>query len=258
MRHLFSILIVLVVLYIAAAVILYFSQRKFLYFPQKSVSVVDEKEIEIRNGETILKGWVVNEGKENAILYYGGNAESIEYNIPLFKNKFNKHTVYLISYRGYGMSDGAPTETGLCKDAVHIYDEIKNRHNKISLIGRSLGSGVATYVAANRPVDKLVLITPFDSVKKVAQQIFWMYPMSLLLKDKFESDRHVKEITSETMIMVAEKDEVIPRKRTDALIAKFKPEQLTVKVINEAGHNSISMFPEFSNSLVLFFNEENR
>jgi uncharacterized protein len=215
MKHFFLILKILVLLYFLAAVFLYFFQRKFIYLPQKGAGVVYEKEIEIRNGETVLRGWVVNEEKDKAVLYYGGNAESIEYNIPLFKDIFSDYTVYLICYRGYGASDGSPTEAGLYKDAVHVYDEIKSKHNNISLIGRSLGSGVATYVASKRPVDKLVLITPFDSIEKVAQQIFWMFPMSILLKDKYESDRHVKEITSETMIMVAENDEVIPRKRTD-------------------------------------------
>jgi uncharacterized protein len=257
MKHFLLILTILVISYFLMAVILYFSQRKFLYFPQKGVDVVGEKEIEFRNGEIILRGWIINEGKDNAILYYGGNAERIEYNIPLFEQIFSDYTVYLISYRGYGMSDGCPTETDLCNDAVHIFDEIKDRYNKISLIGRSIGTGVAAYAASIRPVDKLVLITPFDSIAKVAQQIFWMYPMSLLLKDKFESDRFVKKINAETMIMVAENDEVIPRKRTDALISKFKSEKLTVKIIMSTGHNDISMSPEFSRDLILFFNENN-
>jgi uncharacterized protein len=178
MKYLFLILIILVGLYLTAGVFLSLFQRKFLYFPQKGVGAVGEKEIKIKNGDTVLTGWIINEGKDNAILYYGGNAERIEYNIPLFEQIFSDYTVYLISYRGYGMSDGSPTETNLCNDAVYIYDVIKDQHNKISLIGRSIGSGVATYVASERPVDKLVLITPFDSIEKVAQGIFWMFPMS--------------------------------------------------------------------------------
>jgi uncharacterized protein len=244
---------ILVVSYFLFALILYFFQRRFLYFPQKNAGVVSAKKLEVRNGETVLRGWVINEGKENAILYYGGNAESIEYNIPFFKDIFDKYTVYLLNYRGYGMSDGTPTEPVLHKDAIHIYDEINDKHNKISLIGRSLGTAVATYVASKRHVDRLVLITPFDSISKVAQQIYWMYPMFLLLKDKFESDRCIKDITAETMIIAAENDEVIPRKRTEALISKFKPEKLTVKIIKGTGHNSISMSPEFSRDLIIFF-----
>ncbi len=256
MKPFLSVLKILVISYFLVALILYFFQRKFLYLPQKSIGTVGEKEIEIRNGETVLRGWVINEGKDKSILYYGGNAERIEYNIPLFKDIFSEYTVYLISYRGYGLSDGNPTEANLCNDSLFIYDTIKDKHNKIFLIGRSLGSGVATYVASQRPVEKLVLVTPFDSIKKVASQIFWMYPMSILLKDKFESDRYVNKITSDTMVIVAENDEVIPRKRTDALISKFKPEKLTVKIIKGAGHNSVSMFPEFSENLILFFNGE--
>ena len=254
MKYFLLILTIIFIAYFSLAVILYLFQRNLLYFPQKKVGVVKEKEIEIKNGKTILRGWVINEGKDNAILYYGGNAENIEYNIPLFKEIFRDYTIYLLSYRGYGMSDGSPNEADLYNDALYIYDIIKDRHSKISLIGRSIGTGVATYTASKRHVDKLVLITPFDSISKVAQQIFWMYPMSVLLKDKFESDQRVKNINAETMIMVAKNDEVIPKKRTDSLISKFKPVKLTVKVINGAGHNDISMFPEFSRDLIVFFN----
>jgi uncharacterized protein len=90
------------------------------------------------------------------------------------------------------------------------------------------------------------------------RESFGCFLCPVLLKDKYESDRHVKEITSETMIMVAENDEVIPGKRTGALISKFEPEQLTVKIIKKAGHNSISMSPEFSRDLIIFFNGENK
>ena len=253
MKSIFSIVKILVIAYFSIAIIIYFFQRAFLYFPQKGLGIVTEKEVAIRNERVVLRGWVLNEGKEKAILYFGGNAERIENNIALFKDIFSEYTVYLINYRGYGISDGRPTEANLYKDAIHIYDEIKDKHNKISLIGRSLGTGVATYTASKRPTDKLVLIAPYDSIKKMAQQIFWMYPVSIMLKDKFESDCRVKEISSETMIMIAENDEIIPRRRTELLISQFKPEQLTVKIIDGATHNTISIFPEFFKSLKLFF-----
>jgi len=124
----------------------------------------------------------------------------------------------------------------------------------MSLLGTSIGTGVATYVASERPIKKLGLVTPFDSIAKTAQQIFKMYPVSILIKDKFESDKRVDKITSPTIIFIAEKDEIIPRNRTDELVKKFDQNKLTVIVINNATHNSITMNPEFTKNLEQFFN----
>ncbi len=106
------------------------------------------------------------------------------------------YTVYLIPYRGYGNNAGTPAEQVLYSDAVQIYTTIKDQHDSVSLMGRSLGSGIATYVAANRQVDKLILVTPFDSIENVAKDIYWMFPVSLLIKDKFRSSERVKDITA--------------------------------------------------------------
>ncbi|HJO92767.1 MAG TPA: hypothetical protein QF753_05145 [Victivallales bacterium] len=256
MKYFYLSLKILIISYILIALILYFFQRKLLYFPQKGVNLVYEKEISIKNKEIVLRGWVINDGKDNAILYYGGNAEKIEYNIPQFKKIFRNYTVYLMCYRGYGMSEGIPTETNLYNDAVLIYDKIKKNHNNISLIGRSLGCSIGMYVASKKSANKIALITPFDSIEKVAQQIFWMYPMSILLKDKYNSSKYAEKISSKTLIMIAENDEVITRKRSESLISMFKSDNLTVEIIKGAGHNSISIFPEFKRSLGLFFNGE--
>ena len=92
-----------------------------------------------------------------------------------------------MDYRGYGFSTGVSTEATLYRDALKLYDSVKSKHTRISLGGRSLGTAVATYVAAYREVSKLALITPFDSIVNVAQGKYPVYPVHLLLHDTFDS-----------------------------------------------------------------------
>lgn len=241
-----------VIIYALTTLALFFGQRWFIYYPRTSLSDVEAKPVELPHDDIKLRGWVLNETASQAILYYGGNAEQIEANIPQFKQLLGEHAVYLITYRGYGESEGQPSEKALYQDALHIYDSIKTKHSSISLIGRSLGTGIATYVAEQRPVEKLVLITPFDSIENVAREKFWMFPVGLILQDKYESWRRAKNISAKTLAMIAANDQIIPRPRSMSLLTEFNPELLEVVEIDEANHNTISFYPAFASTLKSF------
>jgi len=244
-----SILITVVVLYALFSLTFCSLQRKFLYFPQSASDVYGEMNISFVVDDMRLNGWMLNKGQPKALIYYGGNAESVEANIPFFEAVLSGYTVYLIPYRGYGNNAGTPAEQVLYSDAVQIYTTIKDQHDSVSLMGRSLGSGIATYVAANRQVDKLILVTPFDSIENVAKDIYWMFPVSLMITDKFTSSERVKDITAQTYIFIAENDRVIPRARTDQLIAQFTDQLVEVIVVTGAGHNTISQFSDYVSGL---------
>ncbi|MGF1703502.1 alpha/beta hydrolase [Photobacterium makurazakiensis] len=244
-----NILVTLVVCYALFALTFCSLQRQFLYFPQLASDVYGEMNTSFVVDGAELFGWVLNEGQPKALIYYGGNAESIEANIPFFNAVIPDYTIYLIPYRGYGNNAGTPTEKVLYSDAVQIFQSVKSKHDSISLMGRSLGSGIATYVAANRQVDKLILVTPFDSIENVAKDIYWMFPVSWMIKDRYRSSDRVKDITAQTYIFIAEEDRVIPRARTDQLIAEFGDKLVEVDVITGAGHNTISQFPAYISGL---------
>ena len=245
-------MIYFVLIYFLVGVMLFSSQRKFLYFPTEKIPHSFDQEIIFSGNETI-EVIVLNKGKKDALLYFGGNAEPVIYNAADFLKAFPFHTVYLFNYRGYGGSSGQPTEKGIYSDALIVFDRVEKRHSKISVIGRSLGSGVATYLASERSIEKLALITPFDSIKNVAQSKFFIYPMFLLLKDKYDSFSRVKHIKAATIAIVAENDNVIPNKRSFRLINEFPSDQITVKIITGSGHNDLSEKPEYYNYLKAFF-----
>jgi len=232
-------LITLLAGYVVLGIILYVKQKDMLYFPTPDLKI-DYDGLVLKDAEVSVYVHVLNAGHRNAILYFGGNAESMAKSADYIAQQFPEFTCYLMDYRGYGSSTGEPSEEALYKDALALYDKVKPRHTHISIGGRSLGSGIATYVAARREVVKLALITPYDSIKAVAQDMYPVYPMSLLLKDNYNSIGNVKKIEAKTFIVMAENDRIIPKKHTLKLIEAFKKEQLTTAVIKNRGHNDIS------------------
>ncbi len=208
--------------------------------------------IHIYSGFKRLRITVVNKGQPNAILYFGGSAEQVNFNAPSYQTLFPRHTTYLIHYRGYGGSPGRPTEAALYKDALVVYDRVKSQHQNISVIGRSLGSGVATYVAANRPIDKLVLVTPFDSVQHVAQAMYPFYPISWMLTDKFDSVSRALSITAPILILLSEQDQVIPHRHSIILANAFAPEQVSLTVIPKTNHMNLNLSSIYGENLQAF------
>ncbi|MEH6652178.1 MAG: alpha/beta hydrolase [Motiliproteus sp.] len=230
--------------YLLMGLVLFVFQRDFLYFPTAKQPHRLLIEPFSNQGERI-EVVVLNPGNDDAILYFGGNAESVILGAPRLAKALTEHTLYLVNYRGYGGSSGSPTEQALYSDAQSIYDAIKNRHAEVSVVGRSLGSGIATLLASTRAVSKLVLITPFDSIQRIAQDRFPLYPMALLLKDRYNSVDRIQTIESKTLIILAEHDEVIPLKYSARLIDAFQEQQISVKIIAGTGHNSLSNGDEY-------------
>ena len=226
-------------IYVGIGTYLYVNQKSFLYHPTAKIMTPYKQWIMENDGEKI-NIIVLNEGHSNAILYFGGNAESMAESADYIAKQFPEFTVYLMDYRGYGFSTGISSEATLYRDALKLYDSVKTKHARISLGGRSLGTAVASYVAAYREVSKLALITPFDSIVNVAQGRYPLYPVDLLLHDKFDSKSRVHLIKAKTFIVIAENDEVIPLKRTEELIEAFPKSQLQVDTIRNRGHGDIS------------------
>lgn len=242
MKKIFVTLSPFIISYFAAGIYLYVNQRAYLYHPTTNTAhhyptfFMYDKAVKIN----VI---VLHPGEKNAILYFGGNAESMAQSAAYIAGQFPHHTVYLMDYRGYGLSTGESSESLLYKDALTLYDYAKNRHENIDVGGRSLGTAIATNVAANREVSKLALITPFDSIVNVAQERYPIYPVAYLLEDKFDSASRVKEIKADTFIVIAENDKVIPRERTEKLIEVFKKRdfgKLQVDMIKNRGHGDIS------------------
>ncbi|WDE12715.1 alpha/beta hydrolase [Thalassomonas haliotis] len=234
----------LLLIYFALGTLLFVLQRTFIYFPSNAIAH-GYPELEFANQGEVIKAIVVNGGQKKALLYFGGNAETVAFNAVDFKQAFPNYSVYLVNYRGYGGSSGSPSEQGLYSDALAIYDQLSQSHSSISVIGRSLGSGIASYLAAKRDISHLVLVTPFDSIEAVAQAQFPIYPMKYLLKDKYDSAARSKDIKAKVLLVIAEHDRVIRRIRSEQLLRAYTGLKPGVELIKNADHNDIAQYPKY-------------
>ena len=243
----------LLMLYVIGGILLYVLQRDLLYgTPEFYKHDYVEKLIE-NEGET-LRVAVLNEGKKEAIIYFGGNNEWVVSSAERRAKQFANYTVYLVNYRGYGGSTGKTTQNGLYSDALVIYDTFKKEHKEVHLLGRSLGSGVASYIASKREIKKLALVTPYDSVLNVAQGKYPMYPINLILKDKFDSVKNLSNVqNTKVLVLMAKDDKVIPNEHSYALARSIAKERVQVEVIEGQSHNSISHNQRYFDVLNGFF-----
>jgi pimeloyl-ACP methyl ester carboxylesterase len=233
------------IIYAALCLALLFGQRSFIYYPQPK-SVADSAPPLTLNvdGERIVVSTGSNTGPD-AVIYFGGNAEDVRRSLPALAEAFPDRSLYAMNYRGYGGSSGKPTETALIVDALVLFDRVHTDHPKIIVIGRSLGSGVAIHIASERPVERLILITPYDSIVNIAANQFPYFPVHWLMLDKFESWRYAEKVTAPTLLIAAQNDEVIPAASTAALYRAFPQGRATLTVIPGVWHNTISASPEY-------------
>jgi len=225
--------------YGALCALMFFAQRSLLYFPVTGAPPAGAERLDLRSGDATLRVWVKSAPGDGALIYFGGNAEEVGMNFAPFVAALPRHSLYLVNYRGYGGSTGSPSEPALFADALAVFDHVRARHAGVAVAGRSLGSGVAVYLARERPVSKLALVTPYDSVENVAAGIYPFLPVRWLIRDRFDSASRIADVRVPTLVVIAERDEVIPRVRTDALVAKFPPGQARVEVVRGATHNML-------------------
>jgi uncharacterized protein len=246
---LLSLVVLLAFAYVGLCLYVYFFQRSLVYFPTAEVPRAPAEELWLESAGASLRLWRLHADRPDAILYFGGNAEAVDLNIPEFSSWFPRHAVYLVNYRGYGGSSGSPSEAGLYRDAEAVFDFAMARHATVSVIGRSLGSGVATHLAAVRRVERLVLVTPFDSFISLAQAHYPLFPTSLLLKERYDSASRAGRIETPVLLLTAEHDEIVPRESSARLAAAIDPSLITLSVIENTAHNSIGSSPDYGQAL---------
>jgi uncharacterized protein len=190
-----------------------------------------------------------------AVIYFGGNAEDVTSSMSSLVECFEGCSVYAMHYRGYGGSPGRPSEKQLHRDAKTLYDRVAASHPKVIVVGRSLGSGVAVRLAAENRVDRLLLVTPFDSLASVAQSQFPYLPVKLLMLDQFNSSAVASKISSPTLILAAAQDEIIPASSTQRLAEAFTKDICTYKIIDHADHNSLELPSELIQKFIHGENE---
>ncbi|UUT10650.1 lysophospholipase [Pseudomonas zeae] len=239
-RTLMSLVALIVAVYLVLCAALFFFQRSLIYFPQPNAVSGSDSQLILSMPDARVSVITRERVGPRALIYFGGNAEDVSRNLPEFAEAFPDYAVYLLNYRGFGGSGGSPSEAAIAEDALALFDQVYASHPQVAVVGRSLGSGVAVRLASQRPVQQLILVTPYNSLEEIAARQYPWVPVQWLLKDRFESGKYAAHIRVPTLLLAASDDEVIPRASTQRLLENFPQGVAMLRVVPDSGHNSIS------------------
>ena len=221
-NNLLQIILIIFFIYFLVLVFLYFYQRNLLYHPNENnysedkISV-DIENVRIKTSDNIeLLGWYYEKNLKDfkTLIFFHGNAGSLENRIHKLNHFRDMNINFLIiAWRGFSGNNGNPSEQGLYEDGKSAIDWLIKKgvsEKNLILYGESLGTGVATHLAQNKNFAGVILETPFTSMIDAAKKFYPYIPVKLLLKDKFENYKKIKNINSPILIMHGEVDQLVP------------------------------------------------
>jgi hypothetical protein len=191
-----------------------------------------------------------NDPERLLILGFGGNAWNAQDVAEYLHQLFPENDIITFHYRGYAPSTGSPSAEALIADAPLIYDFAieRVRPKRIVAVGFSIGSGIAAELAARRTVDGLILVTPFDSLKLVAQAMYPWLPIGHFFEHEIDEAAAVEKGALPVAILAARNDEIVPAARTDALRERVL-RLVFDRTISGAGHNDLYARSEFQDDM---------
>ncbi|WP_119157041.1 alpha/beta hydrolase [Caldimonas tepidiphila] len=224
-------LLAAVAVYLLVGALLYLQQERLLFpAPRGEVAGLARQPgiepLEIATGEdgVTLHGALRradNAGPVRLIVYFGGNGELASAALPDPRWPPG-WTVAAIEYRGYGRSGGRPSEQALFADALRVHDELVRRlgvaPHRFVAVGRSLGSGVAVWLASQREIAGVALVTPYDSITEVAAGIYPWLPVRYLIRHAFDSHRIAHDIRTPALFVTAGRDTLIRAHHSERLL----------------------------------------
>jgi pimeloyl-ACP methyl ester carboxylesterase len=256
--------IVILIIVIAVPAVAWLMQDSMIFFRQPVGAtahlLVRASQLEVTAADgTHLRGWIVKGAASPApaVIYFGGNAEEVSWTLSDLHWP-REWAIVGVNYRGYGASEGKPGETALKADALAIYDALAKREEidprRIVVFGRSLGTGVASHLAAQRPVAGAILVSPYDSLTAIGRLHYPYLPVSLLLRHPFDALEDAKKNQMPLLAIVGESDTIIPPSRSRALFDVWVGPKTWV-AIPDADHNDLGMREEFWQGVTRFLAE---
>lgn len=202
-----------------------------------------ELELKAADG-VILRGAVFpadRPGKERVlVLGFAGNAWNAQDAGSYIAELYPDCDIVVFHYRGYYPSGGSPSADALVEDAPLVYDFAveKFAHDRVVAVGFSIGCGIAATLSAERKLDGLVLVTPFDSLKAAAQSLYPWLPIGSFFAHDIDAAAALKRSRAPTAIVAAANDDIIVPERTEALRRRVKSIVFDATIAN-AGHNDL-------------------
>ena len=256
---LLPLLLIGVAAYAGLCVLLYLFQDRLIFYrqplPERVRQMVEAlpgtSEIEVTTPDGVrLHGWLRHQAgspPHPLVIYFGGNAEEVSGQI-LDAAGLAPWSVAAFNYRGYGRSEGDPSEAALSADTLLVYDRLAGREDidaeRIVIFGRSLGSGPALPLAARRPVHAVILVSPFDSLRSIAKKTYPFVPVTTLLRHPFDSLALAPDVSAPALVLAGDRDDLIPPDHSRRL-ANAWAGPVRFELLPDVGHNDIHAAPRY-------------
>ncbi|MCE8016586.1 alpha/beta hydrolase [Halomonas sp. MCCC 1A17488] len=257
----------LVGIYGLVVVLAWFFQERLLYLPHMGREHVatpadrglawQQIELATADGVTLDAWWIPVESARGSLLFLHGNAGNISHRLDSIR-QFHRLglSVLILDYRGYGRSEGRPSEAGTAHDARAGWRWLIEQGvpaGEIVLFGRSLGAAVAAELAAALPPEEqpaaIILESPFRSVPALGQRLYPFLPVRWLATLDYPTERYVRQIESPLLVIHSREDEIIPYAEGEAVFAAANEPKAMLTI--RGGHNTgfIESEPEYSASI---------
>ncbi len=219
--------------YASFAGLLFGLQASLVYYPDLGREIVatpadhglpyEDVAVRTSDGETLAAWWVPVAAPRGVVLLFHGNAGNISHRID-YLAMFHRlgYATLIADYRGYGKSTGRPSEEGTYRDAEACWSWLMDRSVRprdIVVFGESLGGGVATWIAQERPLGALVLASTFTSIPDMAEAVYPYLPVRMLARIHYDNIGRLPRITAPVLIMHSPDDEIVPYRHAERLHA---------------------------------------
>jgi uncharacterized protein len=246
-------LAIFAILYISFGALMTLYQEDIVYYPNsqdfKSCADFQSAEHTDYNGTRM---YVSDLHKPVAILYHGNAGSACDRSF--YADMFTQagYGYIIVEYAGYSADSQKPSHNSIKQNVHDVLEYLQEKNiSNISVVGESIGTGVASYHASLRSPEKLLLLSPFTDLVDVAKNRFWFYPTSVLVNNAFDNTTSLKEYRNPVTIIHGNNDTIIPFELGKELFDSLKTEKQLV-IIEGAGHNDLFFYPETYTAITNF------
>ena len=243
--------------YLALGAILFLIQDLLLFHPRplhpnhrfSFAQPFEELNLPVGNRNLSIVKFRPDSVRKGIVLFFHGNRENVEHysQYPALFTQ-NHYEIWMIDYPGFGKTTGQRSEERMYQDALLMYEKAARQVSNDSIIiyGKSIGTGVASFLAAERPCRQLILETPYYSIDALARHYFPFYPVPLT-KYHFPIYEYLKKVKAGITIFHGTTDHIVPYKQGRKLAEENTGVQLIT--IESGRHNNLATFPLFRRKL---------
>lgn len=248
-RGLLKLLVAAAIAYSMAAGYMYLNQRGFVFVPSGELVTPEDKGLENVSVELVEMAdgtkttvWTAESAREGlpTVIYFHGNSSNLSGRWQRFKMILDSgYGLYAPTYRGYAGSEGSPSEAAIISDALEHFDRAAAGGTPVIVHGESLGTGVATAVAAERPdAGLLVLEAPYTALVDMAFESYPWLPVGLLMKDPMKTRDRIGKVETPVLIIHGTEDAIIPVEHGERLF-EFASDPKELLIVDGAGHGDL-------------------